>query len=88
MPDSLQVDLPQPQYPIGAHVLALINHQLRYAAIEQAFISVQLAIDDSGYFYTQTPRWEYSVSVFNQPTDTWESMVIAEHTILRELQHD
>lgn len=87
MSDSLfpvmQIDLPRPKYRIGIMVIALINHQPRYAEIQQALLSANVVIDENGVRVDGTPRWEYDVCILHE--DALERIVISERTIISEV---
>jgi len=82
MDNTFPVDVPLPRYRIGETILALINHQPRYARVERAFLTMNLGQDAEGFFYEDIPAWEYLVTVFAKPTDASEMIIIAEKTII------
>lgn len=88
MDGSFLIDVPEPAYRIGAVVLALINYQPRRARIEQANLIAHITVDAEGPFLENDLRWEYVVTVFNEPVEASEQMTIAEKTVLFELQQD
>jgi hypothetical protein len=88
MSEPLQVALPGPQYAIGTMVLALINHQPRYARIQSAYLQASFVLDAEGVRLVGELRWEYDVQVINEPASESEQMVIAERTILFSVDAD
>lgn len=88
MDDRLLMEIPEPRYAIGAMVLALINHQPRYARIEKAHLDAHVVFDDEGPALTSDLRWEYDVLVINDPVEASERMIVAERTILFEIDPD
>lgn len=84
----MQIDIPAPKYPIGAIVVALINHQARYARLEQAHMVAHFVMNDRGLMIENRPRWEYDARVFNDPLDESEMMVISERTIIKQVETD
>lgn len=88
MDGSFLIDVPEPAYRIGAMVLALINYQPRRARIEQASLTAHITVNAEGPFLESDLRWEYIVTVFNEPVEESEEMTIAEKTILFEIHPD
>lgn len=84
MTEDLLIGIPAPKHPIGSVVLALINHRPRYARIQQAHLSANFVLTESGLSADGLPRWEYSVRILNRSgtEDEADLIVIAEKTIL------
>lgn len=79
----MNVEIPEPGYHVGDVVVALIDHQLRYAVIEQALMDTRLLVEGLNVVFATPPRWEYRVRVLADPVEDSEYMVIAERTILK-----
>jgi hypothetical protein len=84
MSGALSLDIPEPKYRIGAQIVALIDFQLRYAEITEAYLQAQIIYNDGGLWLEGTPRWEYNVRIVNTPPAEAEMMIIAERTIIAE----
>lgn len=78
----MHIDIPAPKYTIGSIVIALINHQPRYARLEQAHMNTHIKIDRNGTSLVGKPRWEYDAQVFSEPIEESEMMIIAERSII------
>lgn len=77
---SMQIDIPEPKYRIGMIVIALINHQPRYAEIQQSYLSPHVVMTEEGVHIEGNPVWEYHVYVLHE--DSIETIIISERTII------
>lgn len=87
MSDDYHLQIKKPKFPIGQHVIALINNQLREAHIEKAFLEANIVADEQGMYIDGALRWEYLVLVIADPIEASEKMVITERTIIREIDN-
>ncbi len=88
MDRGLRVDLPQPKYAVGTTVMALIDHKPRYARVDTAHLNAHIVLDAEGIFIYGRPRWEYEVTLYNADFQATTSMLIAERTILADVETD
>lgn len=86
MEDELLVSVPEPGYPIGALIIALINHQPRYATIHRAILNLRLDVDADDVRIDGGVGWEYEVLVHDDPEHEAENMVLAERTIIMQVE--
>lgn len=89
MSDELTLVIPAPKYAVHQIILALIDHQLRYAHIDSIHLNAQIVIDADGLtMHPGAPRWEYTVRAVVEGSPAGRSVLIAERTILRALSAD
>lgn len=85
----LNVVIPKPKFAVGSLVIALINHQPRHAEVIQAYLSANFVLQQNGVSLMDSVRWEYDVLVISEPIEASERMLIAERTIIVQVNdHD